>query len=489
MSGRKSTEVAAVLKQGESVRKMTDGIFSREIQRAYEKYLQSLNLEQAIKNSPVQEIELDGAAVEMFGAEGKKLSEELKTLKKNLRAESVTDKGKNIVGKLKNLDRELEAADREAASIRAAIRNKDWYCDEEYARAEDLVYRYQNLRDERASLERRMKSLQMQERQNLTAMQSKSDRLKNLISQMENMNNTAKKRVEADGYRRELENALNSTDAKSAEKFFADEFSKLKAKTSELKNSSDDKVLKNFQENYTAIINFQKQVAERLALWKKQKADAEEMFAQMEQAAGESFIEPIEYYNEGENGRRMKLFAYLKKYGGKDFSDEFFKQHDLAAKFIREEKFLESLDAMKAGIDIAEKARQDGLILQESMLKKTELAGAIQDVMTELRYDTNLEIINDNPHDGFKITCKVGDETIDFEKVDIDDDGKVKIDVNHQEGRGGNCANSWKTIAARLQDIGIPVTDVKLAGGRSVLRPAVVSTPDKPGKKVEVSGR
>ena len=105
MSGRKSTEVAAVLKQGESVRKMTDGIFSREIQAAYEKYLQSLKVETEIKNFSFKEIELDDAAAEMFGADGRKLAEEIKTLKKNLSEESVTDKGKNIVGELKNLDK------------------------------------------------------------------------------------------------------------------------------------------------------------------------------------------------------------------------------------------------------------------------------------------------------------------------------------------------------------------------------------------------
>ena len=130
----------------------------------------------------------------------------------------------------------------------------------------------------------------------------------------------------------------------------------------------------------------------------------------------------------------------------------------------------------QSAIEIAENARQEGLKLQESMLKKTELAGAIQDVMDEMRYDTDLQIINDNPNDGFKITCRVGDEVIDFQRVDIDGDGKIIIDIDHKEGKGGNCANSWQDISRRLNEIGVPVTDVRTAHGSVLHRTSTVAT-------------
>ena len=126
------------------------------------------------------------------------------------------------------------------------------------------------------------------------------------------------------------------------------------------------------------------------------------------------------------------------------------------------------MDVMRSAIDFAESARKDALQLQESMLKKTELAGAIQDVMYELRYDTDLEIINDNPNDGFKITCKAGDEIIDFTNVNIDDDGKVKVEIDHKEG-SGKCAASWQSIAQRLNEVGIPLGGVTTANGKNVL--------------------
>ena len=107
--------------------------------------------------------------------------------------------------------------------------------------------------------------------------------------------------------------------------------------------------------------------------------------------------------------------------------------------------------------------------MQEIMLKKIELAGAIQDVMDELRYDTDLQIINDNPNDGFKITCNIGDEIIDFRHVDIDKDGKIVVDIDHTEGKGSNCSGAWKDISKRLNEVGIPLTEVRMANGASVL--------------------
>ena len=465
MSGRKSTEVAAVLKQGESVRRLTDDVYSREIQRCYAQYLESLNGERKIQSSAAVEVALETEAQEMFGAEGNALVGEFRTLKQNLQRQTVTDNGKAVLEGLERLDSKLKAADDEADSIRQAIRNKNWYCDDEYRRAQNLVATYGKLRDERVKLERQMKNLLTAENQKLSAMRESSTRLENLVQQLENMNATAKKRKAADSFRAELQSALESVDAKNAEKFFAADFADLRKNISAAVALSDDGILAAFQKNYAAVAEFKTKLADRIALWHKQKSDAENLFAQMEHAAAETLIGPVDYYNDGENGRRVNLFEYLKTYGGQDFSAQFAKLRSEAQSLIRQENFTGSMPKIQAAIELAENARQEGLKLQESMLKKTELAGAIQNVMEDMRYDVDLQIINDNPRDGFKITCRVGDEIIDFQRVDIDGDGKIVIDVDHREGKGGNCANSWKDISQRLNAEGIPVTDVRTARG------------------------
>ena len=470
MSGKKSCEVAAVLKQGEKVRKMTDDIFSKEIADCYGRYRAVLDEVMSVKNSAADATaELDAQAKEMFGADGEKLVAEFARVKKFLNEQSVADKGKAVMSELSTLDKKLSEADAQAQSIRDSIRGKNWYCDAEYAQAQELLRTYESLRTGRMDLERRMKKILADEEQRLTSVRAEYSRLKNLSEQTANMNITAKKRKQADSFRKELQSTLAAIDTANAEKFFASEFTTLKQSTAQVIARGDEDVLASFQKQYSALTDFQARLTERVALWQKQKADAQALFERMEHAAAQSFLDPIDSYNDEANGRQINLFDYLKIFGGKDLGGEYSRRREEAARLIRQEKFLDSMAIMSAAVDVAESSRQEALNLQEAMLKKLELAGAIQDVMYDLRYDTDLQIINDNPNDGFKITCKIGDETIDFERVDIDSDGKVVVDVDHTEGTGSNCSGAWNEISARLNEVGIPLTDVKMAGGASVL--------------------
>ena len=471
MSGRKSGEVAAVLRQGESVRRMTDGIYSREIENCRQNYLACLEDERKIKSEIASlTVNLDGTAREMFGNDGTARLNEFNGLKNSAEKINLSDKSQGVISKLQQIDSELKAADREADDIRESIKTKyhGWYCDEEYSRAQDLVVRYSELRDRRVAVEREMKNLLTAERQKRSSLQSSASQAKNISAQIANMNAVAAKRKEANGFRDELRKALSGVNSIDAQKFFAAEFETLKKNVSDTVSLNDDGVLAKFQNVYEKVTDFQKRLIERVALWQKQKKDAEELFAQMEHVAAEKLVGPVDYYNDGENGKKVGMFEYLKTYGGKDLASEYMSKRNNAENLINQENFLDAMDVMRSAIDFAESARKDALQLQESMLKKTELAGAIQDVMYELRYDTDLEIINDNPNDGFKITCKAGDEIIDFTNVNIDDDGKVKVEIDHKEG-SGKCAASWQSIAQRLNEVGIPLGGVTTANGKNVL--------------------
>lgn len=472
MSGRKSGEVAAVLRQGESVRKMTDGIYSREIQNCRKDYLACLDSERQIKSELASyTANLDSAAVEMFGADANSRLDEFNKLKNSAEKISLSDESQSVISELSQIDSELKAADDEAESIRQSIKSKHngWYCDDEYRRAKKLVKTYSNLRDRRVNLERKMKNLLTAENKKLSSLQSSKSQIKNLSSQISDMNAVATKRKEADSYRQELRGALSAISANDAQKFFATEYNQLNQNIKNAISGSDDAVLNSFKNSYEQINNFQKRLTERVALWKKQKQDAENLFEQLNHVAAEKLVGPVDYYNDGENGLKVGMFDYMKTYGGKDFSAEYSNFHDKAANLIRQENFLDAMETIQAAIEFVENVRQEALQLQESMLKKTELAGAIQDVMVELRYDTNLEIIDDNPNNGFKITCKAGDEIIDFNRVNIDDAGKVTIDIDHQESSGSQCGDAWKDIAQRLNDIGIPLVGVKTENGDNVL--------------------
>lgn len=474
MSGRKSSEVAGVLRQGEAVRRMTDGIYSNQIERDFNEYCKILAgiraIQNQIKNSKPN---LSSEAQSLFANEISAQGREYDSLQASLSKLAENDgDGENILQQLKNLDHQLEEADAEAADIRRAIRMKDWYCDEEYNRAQALVLDYKNLRDRRVDLQHRMTQAAQAARQNLNQAQALANRLKNLQASIEQMNELARKRQESDTMRRELQQALKNIPADWAEKFFAADYANLKAAVNKAAAENDDAVIRTFKNVYADVTAFKTKLDARLETWKNEKADAESWLGKVEALADFELAEPIDYYNNGENCAKTELFAYIGKYGAKDFQTTYRQNLRDAQAAIKNEDFIKGVELLKQAAAVVTEARDYASNLQENMLKKTELAGAIQNVMADLRYNVDLSILNDNPNDGYKITCSIGDEIIDFDRVDIDDEGRVIVDVNHKEAIGGTCGSSWQSIAKKMQDAGIPVTDVKLAGGGSVLRKA-----------------
>lgn len=482
MSGKKDWEVVAVLKQGEDVRKTTDEIFSRAITDCYRQYRAILADVTSAKDSAQNKTAtLNEAAEDMFGDEGRKLLGEFRRVKESLSNQPVTDKGNALIDELSQLDNELKTADAKAQEIRYSIESKTlhdwqgrlerWYCDEEYRQAEALVRTYENLRSRRIDIERRMKKLLSDARQTASATRADSSQLENLATQIANLNATAQQRREADAFRQELRKALAAINNDYAEKFLPTDFATLRNSVENLISSNDASVLNSFQQQYANITDFQARLTKQVAIWQKQKDDAEALFTQLTKTAAEDFIAPVDLYSGKKNGQLINLFEYLNKFGGKDLGGKYAQQRDEAANLIRQEKFLESMSVMEKALDLVENARQEAVSLQESMQKKLRLAGTIGKVMRDLRYDGKTEFINGNPNDGVKIRCSIGDEVIDFQRVDIDENGNVVVNIDHQEGQGLNCAASWKDIAVRLTQAGIPLTDLHLENGRKILHP------------------
>ena len=344
MSGKKSSEVAAVLKQGESVRKMTDGIYSREIENCRENYLSCLSAEKKFKSEILKmEVTLTAAASEMFADKARQIVENFSATKNEVENFSDNDESKKIISDLQRLDNELSAADRTAEDIRQAIRTKDWYCDEEFKQAQQLVKTYKNLRQSRASLETKMKNLLTAERQKFSAMQSAENRLKNLQAQIISMNEVANKRKEADSFRKELQENFSTINSADATKFFPQEFSELQKNISDTVSLSDDGVLSEFRKVYENTNGFKEKLVNRVALWHKQKKDTEDLYKQMEHVAAETLIGPVDYYNDGENGKKIGLFDYLKIYGGKDFGAEYSSKRNKISELLRSENFVEGI--------------------------------------------------------------------------------------------------------------------------------------------------
>lgn len=474
MSGRKSGEVASVLRQGEKVRQMTDALYDEQIEkdlRELVKCVQDAN-EQKLK-AIKQEIELYPETTELFELEATKKYELFCDLRQQISSVNFSENPSEEINlELRKLDDELKKADMKAEEIRTAIKAKrnGWYCDEEYKQAQDLVAKYNKLRDRRVELSHRAIDFRQDIRKKINQLTADIHRMQNLYDQLNDMNEIAKRHQESNVMRESLQQMIQNIPKEEAEKFFAGEFSKLKDEIEGAIADTDDKLIEVFQEKYNHISDFNGKLTARISLWKQQKADAEGALQEVKDLADFALIGPVEYFNKKEKGEKTPLFDYLKQYSGQDLEPEYLRLMRKAEREIKKEEFTSATEVLSEVGKMVREARDAAAALQESMLKKTELAGAIQKVMYDMKYSVKTRIIDDNPNNGYRITCTVGDEIIDFDHVDIDDDGKVVMNIDHTESIGGTCKSSWSEIAQRMLDAGIPITNVTMSNGRSVLR-------------------
>jgi len=76
--------------------------------------------------------------------------------------------------------------------------------------------------------------------------------------------------------------------------------------------------------------------------------------------------------------------------------------------------------------------------------------------------EATIELINDNPLNGFKVYTRNGD-IINFDEVKVDN-GEVKINLDHIERAAGSCGIKWDSLKKIFNKEGIPITDVTKNG-------------------------
>nr|MBO6294492.1 hypothetical protein [Schwartzia sp. (in: firmicutes)] len=244
MSGRKSSEVAAVLEQGQKVRQMTDDMYARQIENDARSYQDSVRqMLDTWKRAGDIEAEFAPESREIFGIQGQRLWEEFSRLSNDCRGKQADmGFGERIRERLKKLDAELQSADNEAASIRQAISRKrnGWYCDDEYRRAEKLVEQYKKLRDARIALGREIGQASQNARQKMHQANSDENRLRGLKAQLDDMNHAARMQREADGMREKIRNTFGDIDEVSAKKFLPDAYKHLQESTEHILHANTE---------------------------------------------------------------------------------------------------------------------------------------------------------------------------------------------------------------------------------------------------------
>lgn len=448
MSGKKSCEVAAVLSQGESARRVANGVYESQLKQVISTILNGAKAMVKLRERVTAiHFDVDEAASRIFGTKVDIIAQSMMQISKEIRcardASNAAKKGQTEVDAIRE---EMKSIDEKARQIRTAISSKSHYCDKEFQQARDVLKQYEIQRL------RLQKSLQQTsvaaagQKKTLNNLRAKFSQLQHLRKQLDQMNLVAKNREQADGMRHQLNDLLKTIVEEQANKFMKAEYKALKSEVLVLLGENDASVLHQFAPIYGKENTFVKQLEEKVALWTQQKQNAEDSIQRIKNLMEISLYEPIDYTIHGEQGEKTYLLDYLAVYGNDDQRKKYQELFRKVQSKMSQEDFLSVSKLMQKAETDLEKLRDQGIELQESMLKKVELAVAIQDVMGELHYDVKSELITDNPNDGFRLSCSVGDEIIDFEKISISDDGNIIIDVDHHESRTGTCGAEWKAI-------------------------------------------
>lgn len=470
MSGRKQCEVQDVLAQGARARKATaDNLEcsinsnSRKIEAA------DRELENQKISAPTER--LNEEAIKMFGNEAEKQVKACEELARKLANLKGHDAEKmQLQGDLGRLKQELGACDQEANAILWAISDKyAGYCDAEYNRAQRLKRRYQDLGLKFKALDREMNHLASKAQSDVNNAKAMKQQLKAYQEAIAQMNVMAKNKAAADALKSQLEDSVNSISAKWARKFLQSRYEALNNKIDIIMTKSDTQIIKEAPAVQNELNQFIAELNEKIAVYETQKADAESLKKQALEITDNAFMDPMDYFKNGEKAKGIALFNYLERYEKVSFASDYEEIMAKAKIAMDEEHFLEAQKLYKMAYNKAAEARDHALDIQENMIKCMQLAKGIQDVMHgEMKYDVKTIINNGNPLDGFNIACSIGDEKIDFNIV-YDKDGKPVIDVDHQESKSGSCGASWQGIAQAMHKKGVPVTDVK-KNGQSILK-------------------
>lgn len=471
MSGRKSSEVAAVLRGNEALRQETQNRIEQNIDNHTKIVLSTqdeINKLAAVINAGNLQFNED-ARKEFPDSCGRQEGDYNYVLADINKIAAEGNGLEEISAALKKIADDLKKSDSEGAAIREAIRSKDWYCDDEYRRAKLLAAKYKEILRDQQNLLQKSASLvdQIAKRRNKARELAKI--ADNLRIEAANLNEVAKKRTQCNALRNDLQNLYAQIDQDWARKFFADEYAVLGNEVADCVKLPDDEFSSMFQARYDALAKFSSALNEKVADWQRQKADAEDALGNLKKQEDFALSDPVEKYNDGDGATKIALFDFLEKYAGSSQKAEYEKLVGDASAALGREDFQECMQLQARAERLLNEARSRGLGLEQSMGEKTSLAGTLQDIMDNLGYDTDLEIVDDNPDHGFRLTCKMGDEEIDFAPINIDDDGKVTININHKESISGTCGKSWKHISEALRANGVPVTDVRMQNGRSVL--------------------
>jgi hypothetical protein len=477
MSQKKAADVNALLARGTEARKAGEINFSNIIASSKET-IQRCELEynSILKSLAAVQYKFSEEALIEFPTEIGQVEQQVTNTKSALQTKGYPIA--TIDNEVNHIERRLSELDREADDLREIVRIKQHYCDPEYAKADEIVNEYRKIAKMRNEIAERAKFMSSQASIDLLTAQNSHKQMEGLLESVAKLNQKAKAvivlRQEAAKAKTFIANELKSIDERIAKKFMAQEYIQVQELSKAIMDMNDREILNQFKRTEEKISLFKNQLQQKYAAFEAERVEATAYVSEVEALREkDAFYHPMEYAKNRENAGVISLLTFLADYAKGEYIAEI---NDGIAK-SQAELQTENFQAAKARADAVrttiEKAVSYANLKQESILKNIFMAVDIRNVMRKLNYQTDTSIIDDDITKGFRITCKAGDELIDFEKVLVDEKGKVTMDIDHTESVSGNCGEKWGALQAEFAQSGIMIQDV-LKNGRSVIKPDTV---------------
>ena len=468
MSGKKSWEVASVLDQTKQVQDKIYNSYEGDINR-YLKETEELNKDINIMQNNIYNYNFNNMQdiEDEFSDQSKKLKSQLSKIK-NKSSSLLVEDTKILSNKLKKIKKHISDLNDKSANLRRKIRNSSDYMNAEYNQAVSIRNNMNKLKNEYQELVSKARLCANNVAKTKYTVNSLNSDIKQLDNNAQSLFKQAKEikkiRNQANKLKENINNKFEKINTNRAIKFANTEFNKLKELVRKFNNQDDKSVIKSYNQILSEINTLINTYETRYNEWLAKKNHSQELLEKTT-----SLIEAKElvllddFVNEIDN--KVSKLKYYDTYKNTDYENQLNSYIKQAKELFDQEDFNDCNEILNKTKKLYEDISNKADNLREQLESSANLALKISDIM--LSDDINfrkahLEIIDDNPINGFKLECQNGD-TINFETINIID-GKPTIKIDHIENTGGTCGVRWKDMQKVFNNYDIPLVDVKKDG-------------------------
>lgn len=477
MSGRKSTEVNGLLARGKDARDAGNTSYSHVFHMAEKILRKNESKITEISSRLSDEIfQIDKRCRTEFPKETKQLESSLQGIVEANRGISYHQILQGFQILAKQFEDELKLADKQGDKIRKKIKDKEWYCDDEYEEADRLLSKYQRIAQEKNRLVSKIHNTVQGSSQDLIRYENLEVQFLKIREAYERLwkrtTEIQELRSKAEQAKKYIEKIFLDVNPDLAKKFMSDEYSKLSDEVQQFCSLDDCQAVQNItaiSERISVFSNHLQQCHIRFLEQKKRAETALDDNRKLLSTDKYFYHDPIEYFKKKENAMKIPLLDYLSAYS--DQSEIIHSVEEgisLAEELVRNEEYDAAYEQADKNMELIEKAAAYAQIKQEHLMENFYAARDIKKVMINMGFETGAMKIGGNIKNGWRITAKSpGGESIDFSQVLIKDDGEVKIDIDHKTV--GSCSSQWGDICGALDDVGIHIERIDMENGSNVI--------------------